>query len=415
MTSGKMRSAVVRALALVVVGFGSAHPSALHAAERAGLIVVVDAASAADLLAHAQDPSSLVHGLVRSSDAEAKLRGELLAAGKTGRVTVSIWDGTRIPFVENTVNRIVCKQATDDIRRALAPYGSAVDAKGTSLFTKPFPEQMDEWPQYLYQPSGNSVSRDMRVGPPRRIQWVGAPRMLRHHDHLPSLSAMVSAKGRVYYIFDEQTSASILFPPKWSLIARDAFNGVVLWKKKIAEWHPHLWPLKSMPATLPRRLVSVGDDVYVTLGIRAPVTHLSGVDGEPVKVYAGSEKCEEIVVTDDTLFALCLVGKGPLDDMDPKRGSTGKDSRATGFPFLQKLMGSNKSPLWLNAKRRLIAYDVKSGKEKWRSEGTFAPLSLATDGKRVYSHNGQCVVALDYANGKEMWRSPNIPIWTQWS
>ena len=142
-------------------------------------------------------------------------------------------------------------------------YGSAVDAKGTTLWTKPYPRQMDEWTHYLYKPSGNSVSKDTIVGPPRRIQWVGAPRMLRHHDHLPSLSAMVTAKGRVYYIFDEQTSASILFPPKWRLIARDAFNGVVLWKKTIPQWHPHLWPLKSMPATLPRRLVSVGDSIYL--------------------------------------------------------------------------------------------------------------------------------------------------------
>jgi len=409
LVTARLHLAVSVCLMLAGMGF----PRDLHAADRAGLIVVVDAESAAELLKHTADPSSLVHGLVRSSAAEKKLRGELLVAGKTGRVTVSVWDGSRIPFVENTVNRIVCGRATGDIRRALAPYGSAVDARGTVLWTKPYPKQMDEWTHYLYQPSGNSVSRDMMVGPPRRIQWIGGPQMLRHHDHLPSLSAMVTARGRVYYIFDEQTSASILFPPKWSLIARDAFNGVVLWKKPIPEWHPHLWPLKSMPATLPRRIVSLGDGVYVTLGIKAPVTHLDGVDGKQIKTYPGSEKCEEIIVTDDTLFALCLVGKGPLDDLDAQRGSTGKDHRATGFPLLKKLMGSNKSPLWLNAERRLIAYDVTSGRKKWQFDGTFAPLSLATDGKRVYAHNGKCVFALDYGTGKTIWNSPEIPIWTQ--
>ena len=36
------------------------------------------------------------------------------------------------------------------------------------LWTKPYPKQMDEWTHYLYQPSGNSVSKDMMVGPPRR-------------------------------------------------------------------------------------------------------------------------------------------------------------------------------------------------------------------------------------------------------
>ena len=140
--------------------------------------------------------------------------------------------------------------------------------------------------------------------------------------------------------------------------------------------------MKSMPATLPRRLVSVGDNVFVTLGIKAPVTQLSAVDGVEKRVFAGSEKCEEIVVSGDTLLALCLTGQGPLDDLDAKRGATGKDPRATGFPYLKNLMGSNKSPLWLNAKRRLIAYDLTSGKEKWHADGTYAPISVATDGKR---------------------------------
>ena len=40
------------------------------------------------------------------------------------------------------------------------------------------------------------------------------------------------------------------------LIARDAFNGTVLWKQPIPSWHNHLWPLKSGPTQLARRLVA---------------------------------------------------------------------------------------------------------------------------------------------------------------
>ena len=69
---------------------------------------------------------------------------------------------------------------------------------------------------------------------------------------MASMSAMVSAGGRVYYIFDEGPTASVILPAKWSLIGRDAFNGVVLWKRPIDSWHPHLYPLKSGPASLPR-------------------------------------------------------------------------------------------------------------------------------------------------------------------
>ena len=103
------------------------------------------------------------------------------------------------------------------------------------------------------------------------MQWVGGPNWSRHHDHMASLSAMVSAGGRVFYIMDEGPRESILLPSQWSLIARDAFNGTLLWKRPIAEWNTQLWPLKSGPNQLPRRLVAVGDRVYVTLGIDAPL------------------------------------------------------------------------------------------------------------------------------------------------
>jgi len=385
-------------------------------AGRSGTTIVLSPTSAGELLKYAGNGVNLVHGLVRDPADVAKLNAGLLAAGKTGRITVSAWDGTGIPFVSDTVNVVAAasgdwQTASDDIKRALAPYGFVVDRSGKTLWEKPWPEAMDEWTHYLHAPNGNAVAKDTLVGPPRRIKWLCGPKMLRHHDHLPSLSAMVSGGGRVFYIFDETTGASILFPPQWRLIARDAFNGVTLWKKNIPEWHPHLWPLKSMPATLPRRLVAIGEDVYVTLGIKAPVTQLNAVDGSEVRVFVGSDRCEEIVVTGNTLLALCLAGKGPLDDMDAERGASGKDGRATGFPYLNNLMGSNKSPLWLNAERRLIAYDLESGAKKWHADGKFAPLSLATDEKRVYFHDGKALGALDFKTGKRLWTSAEVPIW----
>jgi len=90
-------------------------------------------------------------------------------------------------------------------------------------------------------------------------------------------------------------------------------TGLVLWKKDLAEWLPHLWPLKNMPASLPRRLVSVGDELFVTLGIHVPVSRLNAIDGAVKRVFAGSERCEEIIVTDKLVLALCLTGKEPLD------------------------------------------------------------------------------------------------------
>ena len=120
---------------------------------------------------------------------------------------------------------------------------------------KPRPDDIDEWTHYFHGPSGNAVAQDKVVGPPRRMQWVGSPRWSRHHDRMASMSALVTGGGRIFYIMDEGSRVSIQLPSRWKLIARDAFNGSVLWKREIPEWHNQLWPLKSGPSQLARRLV----------------------------------------------------------------------------------------------------------------------------------------------------------------
>ena len=143
-------------------------------------------------------------------------------------------------------------------------------------------------PTTCTMPSNNAVAHDAAVGPPRHLQWVCGPAWSRHHDHMASLSAMVSARGRIFYIMDEGPREAILLPSQWSLIARDAFNGTILWKRPIAEWNTQLWPLKSGPNQLPRRLVAVGDRVYVTLGIDAPLTALDAATGQTLRTYPGT-------------------------------------------------------------------------------------------------------------------------------
>jgi hypothetical protein len=121
---------------------------------------------------------------------------------------------------------------------------------------------------------------------------------------MSSVSAVVAAGGRVFYILDEASRLSILIPPKWSLIARDAFNGTVLWERRLGTWHTHLWPLKSGPAQLPRRLVAEGDRVYVTLSLDAPLTALDTATGETIRTYEGSKATEEIILSEGVLFLL---------------------------------------------------------------------------------------------------------------
>ena len=88
------------------------------------------------------------------------------------------------------------------------------------------------------------------------------------------------------------------------LIARDAFNGTILWKRQIAKWFPHTWPFKSGPAYLPRRLVADGDQVYVTIGINAGLSALDAATGETIRTYEQTENTGEVLVDRSRIYAI---------------------------------------------------------------------------------------------------------------
>jgi len=395
---------------------------------RGGLLVHVSCGDGILTAALADDPRFLVQGLETDQTRVAAARAHLASLGRYGRVSVAWWNGQRLPYADGIVNLLVVEQGSAgalagdalkaEARRVLAPRGVLLvrdEATGAwqKAFVQPVPQEIDEWSHYRHDPANTNVAQDTVVDSPRSIKWVAGPEMSRHHDHLPSLNAMVTSGGRMFYVFDEGPHASIMLPPRWRLVARDAFSGVLLWKKDIERWAPHLWPLKSMPATLPRRLVAAGEQVFVTLGIDAPVSLLDAADGAEIRVFEGSQRTEEILVKDSTLLALRLTGEGPFDQMDREAWGF-LDGRVTKFPYAARLAGGVMSPLWLHAKRRLIAYDVESGNERWRFDGTFAPLSLATDGKRVCFHDGQRIVALDFQSGRKLWQTEPVPVWKEY-
>jgi SAM-dependent methyltransferase len=226
------------------------------------------------------------------ADRVAAVRAALVEMQKNGPVAADVFDGKHLPYIDNFINLIVARdlQGTpmEEVLRVLVPGGSALVLKdGTWTKTvKPHNSALDDWTHYYYNARGNAVSKDTEVGPPERLQWVGSPRWSRHHDRMSSVSAQVSANGRVFYIMDEGSRISILLPSKWMLIARDGFNGTVLWKKQIQNWSNHMWPLKTGPTQLTRRLVAEGDRVFVANELEGPVTCFDAATGEPVRTYA---------------------------------------------------------------------------------------------------------------------------------
>ncbi|GAG01460.1 unnamed protein product, partial [marine sediment metagenome] len=263
--------------------------------------------------------------------------------------------------------------------RVLTPGGVAlVRRDGTWVKTvKPWPDEMDEWTHFLHGPQNNAVSEDVLVGPPKSLRWAGPPRWGRTHEELASMSAMVSSGGRLFYIVDNAPLISVWYPAEWKLVARDAFNGIKLWEKPVGPWNDHLRHFRSGPTHLPRRLVAVGDDVFVTLGLDAAVTRLDAATGRVLNTYEGTEQTEEIVCHDGALYL--MVGTSEV-----KRSGEGLSRRGEPEP---------------TTTRSLIVLDVESGKELWRKNAKGAdfilPLSLTVFQDKLFYQDVSGIACLD--------------------
>ncbi len=343
--------------------------------------------------------SYLVHGLDTDAESVANARRHIRSLGVYGEVSVDRFDGKRLPYSDGIVNLLVAEDPgsvpMDEVMRVLAPQGVAclrTGGKWTGT-VKPRPKDIDEWTHYLHDATGNAVAEDKIVGPPRRMQWVGSPRWARSHEHSASLNALVSSGGRIFYIIDDGPRASIQLPAKFVLAARDAFSGVVLWKRPLPEWHNHLFPLKSGPARLTRRLVAVGDEVYTTLGINEPLSAIDAATGETIRTYQGTKTVEEIVVSSGVLVLVVNPDRKPVEYQQEDANCWAERDRAS------KRWG------WDETVDKLMAVEAKTGKCVWQLDTRIVPMSLAADGRRVVYHDGEAVVCLDQGSGQRAWRT----------
>lgn len=343
-----------------------------------------------------------VHGLDRDAANVEKARRHIRSTGQYGEVSVDRLRGDQLPYIENLVNLIVAEDLSgismDEVNRVLAPRGVVYVKQGNSWSktVKPWPKEIDEWTHYFHDASGNAVAHDTRVAPPNRQQWVGTPRWSRHHDRMASMSALVSARGRLFYIMDEGSRISIELPPKWNLIARDGFNGTILWKRALPDWQSHLWPLKSGPTHLTRRLVAMDEVVYVTLGYEQPVTALDAATGKTLRTFEGSKSTEEMILAQGVLHTLVNRGEMELKHFNPLF-NTGDQGRVA------------KEFHWNEKPREVVAFEAGTGRLLWKKETKVAPLTLTSDGERAFFHDGEKVVCLNGRTGAPVWNSPPVP------
>lgn len=351
---------------------------------KGGLVVHLDCGEGRLTRALRINDSFLVHGLEADASKVEKARAYIQESGVYGPVSVEQFTGEVLPYTDRLVNLLIAEDlggvSLKEVMRVLVPNGVAYVKRSNrwDKIVNPRPEAMDAWTHYLHNPSGNAVSQDRLVGFLRQMQWIGGPRYGRHHDHMSSASAMVSAGGRLFSIFDHGSTFSIQLPSQWQLVARDAFNGTVLWRRDMDTWYSQMQRLKSGPSNLPRRLVAIGDTVYVTLALDAPLTALDAATGQTNKTYAGTQGTDEILYADGVLYLVInRAGYSPA-------------------PF----------KAWTQEERTVMALKADTGAVLWEKTWPWVvPGCLALDSERVAFFDGERVVALDRRTGDLHWQS----------
>jgi len=362
---------VLWALTGILGRVGASEPELVaRSGVRGGLIVHVGCGDGKLTAALRVNERYVVHGLTSGSASITKARAYVRSQNLYGPVSIDTFDGERLPYADNLVNLVIAGDLAGvpmpEVMRVLVPNGVAY--VGGVKTVKPRPNDIDEWTHCLHDASNNAVAADRRVGSPKHMVWKAGPLWCRSHELASSISCVVSSNGRVFVVQDEGVIGQPRgVPSQWHLVARDAFNGLLLWKRPVPHGH-----------RLKRRVVAVGDRLLAPLGHGAPVSVLDAATGEEMSRFADTEQAAEMVVCG---------GLAAVAMSSPKAGRRSSD------------LGN-----------RIVLFDVHTGAQRWqtpikRAQGE----SLAASDGRVFYHDGKAAAALAMSNGQELWRAPCKP------
>ncbi|MCK4959754.1 MAG: PQQ-binding-like beta-propeller repeat protein, partial [Planctomycetes bacterium] len=228
---------------------------------------------------------------------------------------------------------------------------------------------------------------------------------------ISTVTSMVTARGRMFTIEDKATPENPFLPARFHLVARDAFNGIVLWEYPFPKWEPVTRYIKDIAVQLQKRLAVVGEKVYCTSAIDGPVTVFDAATGKVLKVYDGTEETQEIALCDGTLYAIVgdrmnaaqynivkdYAGKGinlgGTDEGGPFSGTGFKEGYAREYHDLAQ------------TKCSILAIDTTSGKTLWKEPDitNYIAATLAIQRDRAVYMTEAGLKCLDAKTGEQIW------------
>ncbi|MBI5725148.1 MAG: PQQ-binding-like beta-propeller repeat protein [Planctomycetes bacterium] len=340
---------------------------------RPGLCVHADCGGGTATAALALGGKNLVQGLTADEKQVAPARAHVASQKLSGRVTIDYHPLTCLPYADNLVNTLFLDDfpalqkkglSVKEALRVTQPKGviffgkadatlskDLADAgiknpqtaavEGYARIVKPWPADMDEWQQHRHDTTRTAVSADKLVNPSTSLQWV-AGNMWAHKP----ISQMVSANGRIFYYMPNDVE-KLKEQPGFTIEARDAFNGLFLWRTTGEGNKKNCYSL----------ITAAGDRVYTYLKADGPLVALDAATGKTVTTYPTGGTM--VTVYKDIL----IFGQGVRD-----------------------------------------VHDAKTGQKLWTGPAGYDPCIIGDD--QIFTATKDAIFCLDPKTGKTIWTTP---------
>ena len=327
-----------------------------------------------------------------------------------------------IPYADGLLNMVVVPDweaqalSAGEVARVLAPAGEAflhTNGDTTALVSactnaglanvqilprpgwvygiKPAPAGLGSWTHILAGADQSRVGDDTVVAPWEEIRWMGDPRW---GSLYISYGAVVSAGGRLYYKENRRLNGR---DDQAYLLARDAYNGYILWKHYVGAVGPYYTDYTLCC-----------DEERVYLVEQGSLQALDGRTGQVVRQYSPGFTPKTVTVCGDYLIASAGSSCAILDKATGEVKWTGSSHAhpaacgGTAYGVYQA---------------ELFALDMATANELWRSQVEGLPASPPSSlvitvmhkagvayvvSAEKYQDQGQ-VAAFDAADGSHLW------------
>ncbi len=364
---------------------------------------------------------SVVHVIAGSATEVKAINAQAAKAGLKGIVSVEELKLSSLPYRDYLVNSLVVmdmKKAKADgfkmseARRCVAPFGHVATCKNGKLSqveVMPQPKEMDVWTHRYYAADGIPVSQDKLLDLPVGFKWnADLPMNFDDPTHAAnrysSTRAMVVDDGRCFTF-----SSAVLenlgqgWKSKYGadqyLTCRDAFNGRLLWRKRIGDTYYGGLYIENMAP-----LISTGRHLYLA-GENGKMLKIDTRTGETVAELPTAYIPGFIASADGIVVAATWKdGKqmGSVERYDRRRmdwaiaaGTVeAYDAKTDKLLWKQKLLGT--SLLIAEGRVFIVSRDAKDDLELVHNRKT--PDTSA-------SHPPNRVLGLDLKTGKILWKS----------